>query len=299
MFDIRQHSGFERELSDADILVRHRQQDVREIKRGDTIDFYLSPTRNAKAAKRFLGKALRGLKDWEKPTKLNTDKAPSYGVATTELKREGKLGQETVHRQGKYLNNVIEADHGKLKMRIKPVRGFKSMPTAYATTKGFEVMRRLIIAEQPRTRGRRQPLQQSQSAAHAGSSTPAPDSRARYSHRSPQDHIPPQPTDGRSFVACTHRAIFALKAIEHLIRWRRAPCIGVCKTTPDRGIERSQAGFPILDQPYAFAQNLAFRVVSARRDETGDKIFKLLSEIRANHNQAYLNYITNSTIIAK
>lgn len=36
-------------------------------KRGDTIDFYLSPTRSAKAAKRFLGKALRGLKHWEKP----------------------------------------------------------------------------------------------------------------------------------------------------------------------------------------------------------------------------------------
>jgi transposase-like protein len=31
------------------------------------------------------------LKGWEKPTKLNTDKAPSYGVAIAELKREGKL----------------------------------------------------------------------------------------------------------------------------------------------------------------------------------------------------------------
>src|SRR3546814_9044993 len=39
--------------------------------------------------------------------------------------------------------NVLEADHGKLKMLIKPVRGFKSMPTAYATIKGFEVMRAL------------------------------------------------------------------------------------------------------------------------------------------------------------
>src|SRR3546814_10051855 len=28
-------------------------------------------------------------------------------------------------------------------MLIKPVRGFKSMPTAYATIKGFEVMRAL------------------------------------------------------------------------------------------------------------------------------------------------------------
>ncbi|QEQ48491.1 DDE-type integrase/transposase/recombinase (plasmid) [Enterobacter hormaechei] len=41
------------------------------------------------------------------------------------------------------LNNVIEADHGKLKILIKPVRGFKSIPTAYATIKGFEVMRAL------------------------------------------------------------------------------------------------------------------------------------------------------------
>ena len=112
-------------------------------KRGDTIDFYLSPTRSAKAAKRFLGKALRGLKHWEKPATLNTDKAPSYGAAITELKREGKLDRETAHRQVKYLNNVIEADHGKLKILIKPVRGFKSIPTAYATLKGFEVMRAL------------------------------------------------------------------------------------------------------------------------------------------------------------
>nr|WP_250997875.1 DDE-type integrase/transposase/recombinase [Escherichia coli] len=92
---------------------------------------------------RFLGKALRGLKHWEKPATLNTDKAPSYGAAITELKREGKLDRETAHRQVKYLNNVIEADHGKLKILIKPVRGFKSIPTAYATIKGFEVMRAL------------------------------------------------------------------------------------------------------------------------------------------------------------
>src|SRR3546814_15699348 len=45
-------------------------------KRGDTIDFYLSPTRSAKAAKRFLGKARRGLKHCEKPATLNTDNGP-------------------------------------------------------------------------------------------------------------------------------------------------------------------------------------------------------------------------------
>ena len=40
----------------------------------------------------------------------------------------------------KYLNNRIEADHGKLKRLIKPTLGFKSMKTAYATIQGFELM---------------------------------------------------------------------------------------------------------------------------------------------------------------
>ncbi|TCT27934.1 IS6 family transposase [Martelella mediterranea] len=110
---------------------------------GNTIDFYLSPTRNAKAAKRFLGKALNGLKDWEKPTFINTDKAPTYGIAIAQLKAEGRCPNDLVHRQVKYLNNVVEADHGKLKQLIKPVRGFKTLKTAYATIKGFEVMRAL------------------------------------------------------------------------------------------------------------------------------------------------------------
>jgi IS6 family transposase len=80
------------------------------------------------------------LKAWEWPLKINTDKAPIYGPAIVDLKNEGKLPEETVHRQVKCLNNVIEADHGKLKQLIKPVRGFKSLKTAYATLKGFEVM---------------------------------------------------------------------------------------------------------------------------------------------------------------
>jgi len=56
---------------------------------GATIDFYLSPIRNISAAKRFLGKALRRFKDWELPHTINTDKAPTYGSAITELKKEG------------------------------------------------------------------------------------------------------------------------------------------------------------------------------------------------------------------
>ena len=45
---------------------------------------------------------------------LNTDKAPTYAAAIAQLKREGRCPPETEHRQVKYLNNVLEADHGKL-----------------------------------------------------------------------------------------------------------------------------------------------------------------------------------------
>ena len=110
---------------------------------GNTLDFYLSSTRNTKAAKRFLGKALNGWKDWELPEVLNTDKAPTYAGAIAELKAEGKCPNETRHRQVKSPNNVVEADHGKLKLLLRPVRGFKTLKTAYATIKGFEVMRAL------------------------------------------------------------------------------------------------------------------------------------------------------------
>ena len=110
-------------------------------KQGNTIDFYLSSTRNTHAAKRFLSKALRRFKDWQKPQTINTDKAPAYAAAIKELKEEGICPPEIGHRQVKYLNNIVEADHGKLKRLIKPTLGFKSMKTAYATIKGFELMR--------------------------------------------------------------------------------------------------------------------------------------------------------------
>ncbi len=99
-------------------------------KRGNTIDFYLSPTRNTAAAKRFLGKALDGLKGWEKPTVVNTDKAPTYGAALAELEAEGKGPEDTGHRQARYLNNVVEAGHGKPRQLTRPVRGSGALKTA-------------------------------------------------------------------------------------------------------------------------------------------------------------------------
>jgi len=46
---------------------------------------------------------------------------------------EGKCTAATVHRQVKYLNSVVEADHGKLMRLIKQTLCFKSVKAAYAT----------------------------------------------------------------------------------------------------------------------------------------------------------------------
>ncbi len=72
---------------------------------------------------------------------MNTDKDKSYVPAIVALKKMKVCSDSTVQRQVKYLNNRIEADHGKLKRLINPVRGFQSLKTAFATIRGFEVMR--------------------------------------------------------------------------------------------------------------------------------------------------------------
>jgi transposase-like protein len=104
------------------------------------IDFMLLDRRNTRAAYRFLGKALKTMRNWP-PQSITTDKLGSYPPAIRRLQREGKLLQATRHRTSKYLNNIIEADHGGIKRIIRPTRGFQTMRTAYATIKGFEVMR--------------------------------------------------------------------------------------------------------------------------------------------------------------
>ncbi len=54
------------------------------------------------------------MKSWVHPGAINTDEAPAYRSALAELKAEGKCPPDIMHRQVKYLNNIVEADHGKL-----------------------------------------------------------------------------------------------------------------------------------------------------------------------------------------
>jgi transposase, IS6 family len=100
----------------------------------------LADRRNTRAAYCFLRKALKTMSDYP-PSSITTAKLASYPKAIRRLRREGHLAHSVEHRTSKYLNNIIEADHGALKRVIRPTRGFQRMKTAYATIKGFEVMR--------------------------------------------------------------------------------------------------------------------------------------------------------------
>jgi IS6 family transposase len=109
-------------------------------KDGEIIDFMLSLRRTAHSAERFLRKALTNTADCP-PSVINTDQNEAYGKAIKRLKRAGTMNAAVEHRQVKYLNNRLEADHGAMKRVINPMRGFKTLPTAYATIKGIEAMR--------------------------------------------------------------------------------------------------------------------------------------------------------------
>ena len=88
---------------------------------GNTIDFYLSPTRNTHGGEALPRQGAEGPEGLGTAAVINTDKAPTYAAALAELKEEGKCPKDTQHRQVKYLNNIVEADHGKLKQLIRPV----------------------------------------------------------------------------------------------------------------------------------------------------------------------------------
>jgi transposase-like protein len=100
----------------------------------------LSGRRDAGAAYRFLRKALRAVSDYP-PSSITTDRLVSCPNAIRRLQNEGLLSKDVEHRTSKYLNNIIEADHGALKRIIRLTCGFQRMKTASTTLKGFEVMR--------------------------------------------------------------------------------------------------------------------------------------------------------------
>ena len=85
---------------------------------GIVLDILVQSRRNAKAAKRFFKKLLKGLQ--YVPRVVVTDKLASYGAA----KREVLPGVE--HRQSRYLNNRAEVSHQPTRRRERQMQRFKS-----------------------------------------------------------------------------------------------------------------------------------------------------------------------------
>ena len=90
---------------------------------GETIDFMLSPKRDAVAAKHFLQMAL-----WRagqvRPRVINVDGHASYPAAIKELKDSGIVSRRCQVRPRPYLNNVLEQGHRFVKKRIAAASGF-------------------------------------------------------------------------------------------------------------------------------------------------------------------------------
>jgi transposase-like protein len=106
---------------------------------GQTIDFLLSPKRDAAAAKRFFRKALKQAHTVN-PRTITVDKNAAYPIATKSMKLDGELWRFTKLRQVKFLNNIVEQDHRRIKRLVRPGLGFKSFTAASQTIAGFEAM---------------------------------------------------------------------------------------------------------------------------------------------------------------
>jgi transposase, IS6 family len=101
---------------------------------GQIIDVYVSPTRDTRAARRFFETALG---DHGEPVEVVTDSAPALRAAIEELM------PAAFHNTEQYANNRIEADHGRLKARLRPMRGLKRDYTARAILRGHALMQNL------------------------------------------------------------------------------------------------------------------------------------------------------------
>jgi len=108
-------------------------------KQGNTVDFMLSEKQDKAAAKAFFKKSLKKPGN-PMPEKINTDKHLAYPSAIEELKEEGTIPKETEHLRVKCLNNIIESDHARFKQPCKPMKWFKTFPTAQNTIAGMEAM---------------------------------------------------------------------------------------------------------------------------------------------------------------
>ncbi len=102
---------------------------------GQVIDILVSKRRDGQAAHRFFARALASLK--VTPSEVVTVKAPTYPRVLDELL------PGAWHHVERYANNRIEADHGRLKHRLRPMRGLRTDRTAQVSIAGHAFLQNL------------------------------------------------------------------------------------------------------------------------------------------------------------
>ena len=71
------------------------------------------------------------------PIEVVTDRAPVYPRVVDELAPVAR------HATERYANNLIEVDHGRLKARLRPMRGLKRLASARTIVAGHAVVQNL------------------------------------------------------------------------------------------------------------------------------------------------------------
>ena len=101
---------------------------------GQVIDVLLSEHRDTAAARRLFTRALRL---GPAPVEVTTDEAGPY------LRVLDELHPAAAHTTERYSNNRIEADHGRLKARLRPMRGLKRFQSAERIAAGHAFVQNL------------------------------------------------------------------------------------------------------------------------------------------------------------
>ena len=99
------------------------------------MDVYCSERRNAVAAAAFFARAMA--ETGVTPERVVTDQAACSPPALRALLPAAE------HRTSKYPNNGLERDHGHLKQRLRPMRGFKQQVSADLLTRGHALVQNL------------------------------------------------------------------------------------------------------------------------------------------------------------
>ncbi len=101
---------------------------------GQVIDVFVSKRRNIPAARAFFKTTLLAN---DEPVEVVTDLAQALETVIEEQL------PKAFHNTGQYANNRVECDHGRLKSRLRPMRGLKTDRTASIVISGHAFIQNL------------------------------------------------------------------------------------------------------------------------------------------------------------